>query len=386
MIGIYKITNLKNNKCYIGQSKSIEDRKNKHLTLLRNNKHNNQHLQNAWNKYLEESFIFEIIEELSYDKIDLLNEREKYWIDYYNSFDNNFGYNNTLGGDGIKGYTHSDEAKKKISESSKGRTLTEEHKQKLINSITGRKKSKEELEKLSNAAKGRKISEWHKKQLIEGRKNYKMTDEVKQKISNSRKGFKMSEEQKKKLSEINKGKTPGNKKLTKFQEEQIVETFLTNNEITINDLAIKYSVSGSTIRNTLYKFNAKREKKSLKNKNKEPNDSKQITEEQVKQIVELLLQNKTNKEIQKITNISYNTILNIRNKKSYSNLTKNIEIPKIKDEQLKLEEDQATEIIELLLKGQPIRSIAKQYNVSPTTIRNIKIKKTWTHLTKNIQF
>ena len=43
--------------------------------------------------------------------------------------------------------------------------------------------------------------------------------------------------------------------------------------------------------------------------------------------------------------------MNIRNKKSYSNLTKNIEIPKIKDEQLKLEEDQAIEIIELLLKG-----------------------------------
>lgn len=73
---------------------------------------------------MEESFIFEIIEELSYDKIDLLNEREKYWIDYYNSFDSNFGYNNTLGEDGIKGYTHSNKAKKKISESSKGRTLT----------------------------------------------------------------------------------------------------------------------------------------------------------------------------------------------------------------------------------------------------------------------
>lgn len=49
--GIYKILNIKNGKFYIGSSNNIKVRWSQHKTLLKNNKHENKYLQNAWNKY-----------------------------------------------------------------------------------------------------------------------------------------------------------------------------------------------------------------------------------------------------------------------------------------------------------------------------------------------
>lgn len=236
-----------NKKVYIGQSKNIDARKNKHFTLLRHNKHNNKHLQSAWNKYSEQNFVFEIIESFEYYDPNIINEREIFWIKYYNSFDKNFGYNNTSGGDGIKNYKHTEEAKKKISEASKKQKLSKEHKEALLKSITGRKKSEEELKKLSNAAKGRKISEWHKEQLRKGREAYEITDEVRKKISESRKGFKMSEEQKQKLSRINKGKPSNNKKLSNEDIENIKQIFEKDKKAKVAEIAKQYNVCCSSI-------------------------------------------------------------------------------------------------------------------------------------------
>lgn len=95
--GIYKIENLKNNLVYIGQSVNIKKRWAKHLSTSQNSndKSYNNPLYRAIRKYGLENFSFEIIEECS---INELNEKEKYWIAYYNSFFK--GYNLTLGGDG----------------------------------------------------------------------------------------------------------------------------------------------------------------------------------------------------------------------------------------------------------------------------------------------
>ena len=60
--GIYKITNLINKKYYIGSSLDIKRRWKEHRRNLIKNKHNNIHLQKSWNKYGENSFLFEIIE------------------------------------------------------------------------------------------------------------------------------------------------------------------------------------------------------------------------------------------------------------------------------------------------------------------------------------
>jgi group I intron endonuclease len=78
MTGIYRIRNLINDNCYYGSSKNIEKRWKTHKNQLRRKKHINSILQSAWNKYGEENFIFEIIEECSKDK---LFETEQKYLD-----------------------------------------------------------------------------------------------------------------------------------------------------------------------------------------------------------------------------------------------------------------------------------------------------------------
>jgi group I intron endonuclease len=78
MIGIYRIKNKLNDKCYYGSSKNIEKRWKTHLNQLRDKKHINCILQNAWNKYGEDSFIFEIVEEC---ELKNLFETEQKYID-----------------------------------------------------------------------------------------------------------------------------------------------------------------------------------------------------------------------------------------------------------------------------------------------------------------
>ena len=96
MIGIYKITNTVNGKCYIGQSRDIKARWQKHLSSYKS--YPDWELYRAFKKYGISKFTFEIIEECL---IEELNEREIYWIAQYDSFNN--GYNMTLGGEACNG-------------------------------------------------------------------------------------------------------------------------------------------------------------------------------------------------------------------------------------------------------------------------------------------
>lgn len=97
MQGIYKITNKINQKCYIGKSKNITERWNYHKTRYNDEREYDKPLYRAFRKYGIENFTFNILEELQeYDKES--NEKEKYWIKFYNSYEK--GYNGTKGGDG----------------------------------------------------------------------------------------------------------------------------------------------------------------------------------------------------------------------------------------------------------------------------------------------
>lgn len=88
LIGIYKITNNINGKIYIGQSTRVKTRWEEHKNRPR------EAIGEAIKKYGFENFTFEMIEECKEEQ--QLDEREKYWINYYNSYEN--GYNLTLGG------------------------------------------------------------------------------------------------------------------------------------------------------------------------------------------------------------------------------------------------------------------------------------------------
>lgn len=61
---IYKIINLVNNKFYVGSTTNTRERFRTHRNRLRNNKHHASHLQAAWNKYGESSFVFHVIQQV----------------------------------------------------------------------------------------------------------------------------------------------------------------------------------------------------------------------------------------------------------------------------------------------------------------------------------
>lgn len=97
MIGIYKFTNLTNNKNYIGQSINIELRYYQHSVnyLNQNHKEYNTYFYKALRKYGFNNFNFTILEETTKENLD---DREKYWIKYYDSNNQEKGYNLTSGG------------------------------------------------------------------------------------------------------------------------------------------------------------------------------------------------------------------------------------------------------------------------------------------------
>ena len=59
--GVYKITNIVNNKVYIGSSKELKNRITKHLWLLKNNRHDNIYLQKSYDKQTCYKHEFKII-------------------------------------------------------------------------------------------------------------------------------------------------------------------------------------------------------------------------------------------------------------------------------------------------------------------------------------
>lgn len=97
MIGIYKITNKINNKVYIGQSINIEHRWTAHRNRPYNLNSNDYEkpLYRSIRKYGLDNFSFEVLEECNKQE---LNDREIFWINYYDSSNNQKGYNLTQGG------------------------------------------------------------------------------------------------------------------------------------------------------------------------------------------------------------------------------------------------------------------------------------------------
>lgn len=103
MAYIYKIINQLNNKIYIGKTSlpSIEERFKQHKNDYKKRRSEKRPLYRAMNLYGIENFTIELVEECSNEE---LEQKEKYWISFYDSYKN--GYNATLGGDGSFLYNH----------------------------------------------------------------------------------------------------------------------------------------------------------------------------------------------------------------------------------------------------------------------------------------
>lgn len=100
-IGIYKYTNKINGKSYIGQSINIEKRQAQHLYDANYRPERATGIDLAIRKYGIENFDFEILELCNIEELD---EKEIYWIAFYNTYHD--GYNRTKGGFSFHGEEH----------------------------------------------------------------------------------------------------------------------------------------------------------------------------------------------------------------------------------------------------------------------------------------
>ena len=181
--GIYKITNLVNNKVYIGASKNVEKRWSEHR---------NGHTAIAEDLQIFglENFKFEVLLECPET---MLAQWERDMICLYDSDDPEKGYNSK----NDRPYNP------KVSESLKGHVTSEEHKRKLSEAHRGIPRLEETKRKISEANKGHIVSEETRRKISESRKGHKAWN----------KGLKVSDETRRKVSETLKGHKAWNKGL-----------------------------------------------------------------------------------------------------------------------------------------------------------------------------
>lgn len=151
---IYKATNKKNGKIYIGQTvRPLAVRISEHA------RHSQTPFDRAIKRYGIENFDFEIID--TANSIEELNQKEIYWIKHFNSFGLN-GYNACVGGENTLGYQHTEEAKAKMSET-KSRMYVGAN-----NPFYGKHHSQEVRRRFSEQRRGRKLSREWKQNISEG--------------------------------------------------------------------------------------------------------------------------------------------------------------------------------------------------------------------------
>lgn len=196
---IYKLVNKKNKKVYIGQTTmgfekrysymgeyDIERVYKFHKYNKDNNKYYNCHLLSSIEKYGFNNFDVEKIFDIAFSQQEL-DIKEQMWISIYDSFKN--GYNRCEGGNGIKGYIHTEKWK-------------EEHSKRMLgenNPFYGKNHTEETKEKLSDCFKGKKLSQEHINNISKGHlgiepwnKGKETCQETKDKISKSLSGIKNS--------------------------------------------------------------------------------------------------------------------------------------------------------------------------------------------------
>lgn len=283
--GIYQIKNIINNKIYIGSAINILQRWSVHQSLLNSNKHYNNHLQSAWNKYGKANFVFEIVEVV--EAREELVKREQVYIDFMLP-----EYNISKIAGNTLGIKFTEESRKKISDSLKGRFTQEK------NPFYGKKHSQESKNKMSKSRIGRALSkEW--------REN----------LSKSNIGKKLSQETRNKISQSQCGEKSNSAKLTWQQVKEIRELYKTDNSgISQASLAKCYNVSKGTIQDVLENRTWKIENYNRKNKK----NIKRLTYDKAEEIREQYKNgNITYKMLAQKYEVSKRTIQNIIKNKTW---------------------------------------------------------------------
>lgn len=159
--GVYIIRCVKNNKLYVGSSVNIKNRISRHFNDLLKQKHSSPQLQNSYNKYGNESFVVEIVEEFEKNEITLkeLHRFEQKYLDEFKPYLKDNGFNTCRIAGSPSQYRLSDERKKQISESLKGRVVSDETRKKISESRKGKTNPKDAIERMRLKKIGSKQSE-----------------------------------------------------------------------------------------------------------------------------------------------------------------------------------------------------------------------------------
>jgi group I intron endonuclease len=208
---VYQMRNKYDDSVYIGSTVDSHKRKLEHFGRLRNGKHENMFLQEAYNKYGMHEFVFEILEII--DNESKLIEREQYYINTL-KINNCRVYNISPTAGNQTGYRFSKESIIKMRESLKGKCAGEKHYN------YGKTLSAETKAKLSNALKGEKHPCYNKH----------LSQETKDKIGNAQ------------LGELNH--------IAKLKSSDVMEIkIMLNRKISMQKIADKFCVSRRAIRN-----------------------------------------------------------------------------------------------------------------------------------------
>ena len=175
---IYKITNTQNNKSYIGRKRIYENE----YYDLHNYFGSGRHIKNAIKKYGIENFKKEYLDIANSDEE--LDKKEIYYIEKYNTFKE--GYNQTIGGEHLRGeFSNNELRKKKISDWSKEFWSDEENRNDLIKKRTGRKNSEFTKQRMSESAKKSWTEERRKKASESGNYIRHFDEETRKRIAQS---------------------------------------------------------------------------------------------------------------------------------------------------------------------------------------------------------
>jgi group I intron endonuclease len=272
--GIYQIRNLVNGKRYIGSAVHIARRWRQHLHDLRRGNHNPIML-NAWRKYGEGAFVFEVIERVA-DPSDLVS-REQYYIDTakpeYNcarvagsNFGVRFGPESLARrakaskatwerpghrqkmSDAHKGYSPTAEHRKKISEANKGRKLSPGHAANVAENNRRRNKTPEHRKRMSDFWRGRKKSAEQISKMAESKRGVVLTEEHKRKVSEGLKRAFQEGRRTRVLSEQSRARI--GRKIAKLSDDQVREIrALMASGVKRKDLAERFGVKGTAISN-----------------------------------------------------------------------------------------------------------------------------------------
>ena len=161
MFTIYYALNKINGKAYVGKTNDLKRRIRQHRYSSKNTNH---YFYKALRKYGESTFEFRVIDTASNEE--RASEFEKFYIQLFETYQRDRGYNLTMGGEGQspteetrrklslwqKGKAKSDEQKQRLRQLCVGRTHTDETKAKMRSAKLGKKKTPETIEKMKLAA------------------------------------------------------------------------------------------------------------------------------------------------------------------------------------------------------------------------------------------